>query len=366
MTTEHSPGAGSGSGRGLDSDDGASVPVFAVSTGRCGSTLLSNMLRLNPDVLSLSEFFAFLPEGPLPAGDLTGDDYWSLLSTPNPVLTMAQRNGVAVREALYSPGPGSPFTGETGIPPILVVALPHLTPQPERLLDDIEKFTRSRGPADVATQHQDLFNWLRRRSGARVWVERSGGSLHHLPELISRFPGARFIHLYRDGRECAYSMSRHGGFRLAFVLIWLRVALGVDPWVTDVPDSVEVPQELRPFMPGSFDPAAFEALEIPAEHFGRWWSEQETRGLDTLAELPASRRLDVSYESIVADPRETLSRVSDFMGVSAPGSWLDSASALVSERPPRWPSLPDADRDKLVSVCDEAMSRLYPDYVPAR
>jgi hypothetical protein len=31
--------------------------VFVVSTGRCGSTMLSNMLRLNPGILSLSEFF---------------------------------------------------------------------------------------------------------------------------------------------------------------------------------------------------------------------------------------------------------------------------------------------------------------------
>jgi hypothetical protein len=31
--------------------------VIVVSTGRCGSTMLSNMLRLNPEILSLSEFF---------------------------------------------------------------------------------------------------------------------------------------------------------------------------------------------------------------------------------------------------------------------------------------------------------------------
>lgn len=31
-------------------------PVFIVGTGRCGSTMLSNMLRKHPDVLSLSEF----------------------------------------------------------------------------------------------------------------------------------------------------------------------------------------------------------------------------------------------------------------------------------------------------------------------
>ena len=33
-----------------------STPTFVVGTGRCGSTMLSNMLREHPKVLSLSEF----------------------------------------------------------------------------------------------------------------------------------------------------------------------------------------------------------------------------------------------------------------------------------------------------------------------
>ena len=40
--------------------------VFVVSTGHCGSTMLSNMLRLNPEILSLSEFLALLLPDPLP------------------------------------------------------------------------------------------------------------------------------------------------------------------------------------------------------------------------------------------------------------------------------------------------------------
>ena len=39
-----------------------SVPTFVVGTGRCGSTMLSNMLREHPQVLSLSEFFSMISD----------------------------------------------------------------------------------------------------------------------------------------------------------------------------------------------------------------------------------------------------------------------------------------------------------------
>lgn len=34
------------------------APVLVLSTGRCGSTMLSDVLNTHPEVLSLSEFFA--------------------------------------------------------------------------------------------------------------------------------------------------------------------------------------------------------------------------------------------------------------------------------------------------------------------
>lgn len=346
-------------------DSGGAPPVFVVSTGRCGSTLLTNMLRLNAEILSLSEFFGMLLTGPFPPGELTGPDYWALLSTPHPFVTMAYRAGAPIEEFLYSPGPGSRFAAQTGIPPILVTPLPHLTDEPQRLFDEIGPFTQALPPAPAATQHRRLFGWLRQRMGAKVWVERSGFSLRYLAQLMDLFPDARFVHLYRDGRECAYSMSRSGAFRLGTVWLRLHEALGVNPYLEDVPASVTVPESLIPLMPGSFDPAAFEAIDLPVEDFGRIWSDQVLTGLDALEQLPAERLLEVSYEYLVADTRGTLARLAAFIGVEASAPWIESASGLVSSRAPRWRALPEADREKLVLACDKAMSRLYPGYARA-
>jgi hypothetical protein len=135
----------------------ATPGVFVVSTGRCGSTMLSNMLRLNPDVLSLSEFLSLLMPDPLPPGEMDAAAYWRLLSEPWTFFRHAYRLGLRVPEFLYRPGPGSRFTPATGIPPILTTALPHLSGDPERLYDEVEAFVAGLSPAPAAVQHRRLF-----------------------------------------------------------------------------------------------------------------------------------------------------------------------------------------------------------------
>jgi sulfotransferase family protein len=71
---------------------GAVPLTFVVGTGRCGSTLLSRVLREHPDVLSLSEFFGILRlagasgRSGFPVFDLTGEQLWDLLARPFPML----------------------------------------------------------------------------------------------------------------------------------------------------------------------------------------------------------------------------------------------------------------------------------------
>lgn len=345
-------------------EDGATgaegrAPVFIVSTGRCGSTLLTNMIRLNPQVLSLSEFFGLLLTGPFPDGVLTPAEYWSLLSTPHTFVASAYRVGAPIEEFLYRPGPDSRFTAATGIPPIMVTALPHLSDEPEALYDEVEKFVLALDPAPAAVQHRRLFDWLADRAGARVWVERSGYSLRHVPELIRLFPGARFVHLYRDGRESAYSMSRSGAFRLGAVYMKLIEALGVNPFDAPVPDTVTVPPELVPLMPDTFDVAAFLAIDLPVADFGKAWSEQIVTGLDSLRAVPPERLLQFGYRRLTEDTAAVLTELAAFIGpVDAPAHWLDAASALVSHRPSGWLRLPEQERERLDEATRDAMALL--------
>jgi len=334
--------------------------VFVVSTGRCGSTMLSNMLRLNPGILSLSEFFSLLMPDPFPAGELDAAAYWRLLSEPWVFFRHLYRLGLRVPEFLYVPGPGSRFTAATGIPPVLVTALPHLSEDPEGLYDDVEAFAAGLTPASAAAQHRRLIGWLCDRLGARAWVERSGSSLLYMSQLADLFGDARFVHLYRDGRECAYSFSRHPAYRLAAVSAMLDSRLGMSPYLGDAKPPEQVPPDLRPFMPGTFDHEAFNRFEVPVAESGQFWSDMIIPALDVLARLPAERVLQVSYEDLVAEPRQVLLRLARFAGLpdTHPG-WLDRAAQLAQPRPPRWTALPQDQIHELTRVCEPAMRQLY-------
>jgi len=334
--------------------------VIVVSTGRCGSTLLSNMLRLNPEILSMSEFFSLLMPDPIPAGELNATAYWRLLSEPWVFFRHAYRLGLRVPEFLYAPGPGTRFTAASGIPPILVTALPHLSDDPEGLYDEVEAFVAGLTPASAAAQHRRLMGWLCDRFGARAWVERSGGSLLFMRQLADRFGDAKFVHLYRDGRECACSFSRHPAYRLGAISAMLHSRLGISPYLGDYRLAQGVPPDLRPFMPETFDHEAFERFQVPAAESGQFWSDMIIPALDVLDSLPTDRVLQLSYEQLVGEPRQALRRLARFADLpGANPDWLDRAAHLVETRPPRWTALPPAQIGDLTRVCEPAMRRLY-------
>ena len=190
--------------------------TFVVGTGRCGSTILSRILRAPPDVLSLSDFFgtvrAAAQGAPFLDRDLDGRELWQLLASPFPMLDEMISSGLRIAELGYPFGRGR-FCPSTGVPLICHYVLPMLTPDPDalfdRLCDQIPAWPRR--PA--AAQYEALFGYLAGLFGRQIVVERSAASLNLIGALHERFPGARFVHMHRNGPDCALSMSRHPVFR---------------------------------------------------------------------------------------------------------------------------------------------------------
>ncbi|QWF82790.1 sulfotransferase family protein [Amycolatopsis sp. CA-230715] len=296
---------------------------FVVGTGRCGSTALSRVLALHPDVLSVNELLSSLAPGTFPDGELSGEEFWRLLAAPNPFFDAMLRDGTPVPELLYRRGR---FTGGSGVPAISAMVLPHLTDEPDALFDELTAVVPSWPSQPVSEHYEALFGWLCDRFGRQVAIERSGFSLQWITTLAKRFPAAKLVHMVRDGPDCALSMSRHPGFRLVVLENRIKELTGVAamPELTAA-DIASLPPELAKVPSASFDPAVL-AQPLPLAEFGDLWSRLVIDAVQDLAVVPA---LTLSFEDLLDDPRAELSRLAGFVGVDPIGSWLDAGRALL-------------------------------------
>ncbi|WP_436528981.1 sulfotransferase family protein [Actinoplanes sp. HUAS TT8] len=314
-------------------------PVIVTGTGRCGSTMVSEMLARHPDVLSVSELFTAV-HVPLIPGEISGARFWELLGTLDPGIAELVRHRVDIREVQYPFGRGR-FTAETGVPALCLLTLPHLTGDPDALYDELAAEVPGWTPAPAEQQYRRFFAHLAARLGRRVIVERSGGSLRMLGSLLRIFPDARVVHLHRDGPDTALSMSRHPAFALGAQTVELsRRGAGDD-----------LPEDLADFRPGRFTAAALRH-EIPLQRYGRLWSVLLLEAERTLAGLPADRLMALSYRDLIADPAGRLAELARFGGFDPDPDWLREAAASV--RPGRTgtaDALPAPQRRELHRSC---------------
>jgi len=113
----------------------------------------------------------------------------------------------------------------------------------------------------------------------RVVGEKTPDNVLHFPQLAAIFPQAKFLHVLRDGRDCVVSTWFHN----------LRVN----------------PEETQRRYPTMHDFVAFMAKS---------WAVYADRGLRFQAAHP-QRCMTMRYEDLVENPRETMTRVFQFLSV---------------------------------------------------
>ncbi|WP_314173139.1 sulfotransferase family protein [Streptomyces winkii] len=312
---------------------GIKTLTFVVGTGRSGSTALSQVLRLHPDVLSLNELYSCIDGPPALSGQpLTGPEFWRCLREPMEVFDAMVRSGTPLPEFIYNRHPEWRYSAQTtGIPAISMMALPHLTDDPDALLDALEPEVRSWPERPAPQQWHALFGALAWRIGGReAAVERSGYSLHRVGLLRELFPEARFVHLYRDGPDCALSMSRHNGYRMIALLREIVRRSGVESASELTDDHIkQLPDDLAPLLSPQYDPALVLDREMPVPDFGTLWSDLICEGVEQLSAIPAEQRTTLSYERLLDAPRQELARVADFIGVQPIAEWLKEGDELL-------------------------------------
>ena len=327
---------------------------FVVGTGRCGSTLLSQMLHQSPEVASLFEFMNGLDmTRRFSAEPAAGAELAKLVAQPHPFVTMVLSRGYAVPEIVYPFGPGARFTRRDGVPWILLCTLPRLSDAPDALFDATLEFCAGLPPRPLAQQYRALFDWWTQRAGKRLWIERSGSSIDYVDQLNVLFPKARFLHIHRDGREAALSMREHHAFRLAITLS-TRALDRKQRTHSEL-------SKLETGGAGEDDEISRLLKERPdAGHFGRFWTRQLLRGYRALRGLDADQWAEVRFEDLLARPREELRRICDWFELDPEaGGWIERAAGLVHGSPrPRAGELPADERARLEDACAPGMELL--------
>lgn len=335
------------------------TPVFIVGTGRCGSTLMSNLINMHPDILSLSEVFVSFANEGFVKDRLNGEEFWNMLTDTAPVLRMVINPERSPIEFTYEFTPDSPWTLDN-LPACLFMTLPHFSKTPDALYNVMEPFIRARPEAPLGEQYQFWFDWMVAHEQKKMWIERSGNSITMVESLHKHFPDAKFVHIHRDGRETAMSIRNFMPLRM-FLHMWAKLKrFGIDllkpPFRYS--DSPLVAFFSRRFI--SLVPVERYLDTVPkASDAGRFWSAMIEQGLKELAKVPPENVHTMTYTDLVERPRETLE---SFINFAAPGldneAWLNEASKIPKNTKPKWQSLPAGDLAKLEEACAPAMKLL--------
>jgi hypothetical protein len=278
------------------------------------------MLRCNPLVLELSEFFVGLDwNRRFQGAPLTGVEYAEILKAPHPLVTLVLQRGYLPAEVSYPFGrPAARFSSRDPIPWPLAAAFPPLSQDPDRLWDEAVAFVMKEPAQSPEIHARRLFGFLVKRLDKTSWVERSAGSLTYLADLDRAFPKGKFLHLHRQGEDAALSMREHPVFRLAVMLTY-QIPLG-DAGSNDILASLA----------GDADHVSRLIASRPrAEYFGRWWSEQIRVGVEVGRRLGPERYREVAFESLTEDPEGTLREIAEFLELPNPSGWRSHAVKLI-------------------------------------
>jgi putative sulfotransferase len=329
--------------------------------------MLSHMLALHPEVASLSEFLTSVATPVSEAiayerAALNGPALWRPLCTPQYHhrlwIKLIQR-GLGIDEFRY-PLSRLDRHVKSGIPPLLTMTLPALSDDPDALHKELGGYVRSLPKSELGAHFFRIFDWLTERTGKRLWVERSGGSLSLLPSLMKMFPNAKFVHLWRDPRETALSASKFHPIRIERIAGDFRKFVGQSLYDVIPPANVgKLPELYRRLVRPGFDVDAYLRISIPIEHFAAAQSSMLCAGLPRLAKLPPERLLHMRYESVLENPAHELHRFIEFLDPSLErDAWVKQATALVRPSSPKWTQLPDDERARLDAECSPGYAAL--------
>lgn len=300
--------------------------AIILSNGRCGSTLLSDLIVEEPDTCSVQEFFTSIAPWPRSQAVLTGAEYWAMLASPKQELAVLFRLGVPPKEIRY------PLTGRwaadmASLPRVLAITLCKLTDDPDALFDALAERVPSFPAQSVPRHHEAFMDLLATMLGRERWVERSGGSTQWATSLLADHPSAKFVYLTRNWADTATSMSRHSSFQLVQMRVETQARYGVDPF--DPVPGVPVPAEVEPFLPGNLTVDALRERGSDVKRYVSLCAFLSSKAEQALGDVAPRELLRMRYEDLLQDPLGELTALGRFLGFADPAGWAQRVAPRV-------------------------------------
>ena len=201
--------------------------------------------------------------------------------------------------------------------------------------------TAAQATPEVIRFLREEFYRFWRSSGAQLIVEKSPEHCFRIPFVERVFPKARWIHIYRDGRDATLSIQREWATRASLVeerslsrfVALTRLTLARQPRMRNKIQLLrhELRGRLSMRRGGLFNKAKWGGAVGWGPRFEGWqeflkegpllrfnalqWAHAVEAACAGLVKVPKERQLSLSYESLLADPEETLRGVLCFLGV---------------------------------------------------
>lgn len=317
--------------------------TIIIGTGRCGSTMLSRILRMHPEILSIFEFWRAFPqeagsgdiwnlfsqvEAIISAGDISGAEFWRQITVIDTAIDGMAGAGIFTMAG----GDQAGYDPTARMPPIWRVLMP-LTDDPGPLYQALAAEVPLWPSRSAADHTRALFAEMSARLGCSTIVERTGASASLMPMFREQFPEARYLFLHRDGPDSSMSMSRNPFYRLAVMRIIVDALSNPSPLLPPDMLSAEIrsagAEEFQGLIAPPFDGSRFMEYPLPPQIFGWLWSLMTRVGTRQIRQVPPSRWMTMRYERLIENPRTELTRLASFIEVPATPEWLAEAEEWV-------------------------------------
>ena len=310
---------------------------IVISSGRCGSTLLSELINDEPETLSGFETLAPV-RGHLmfsPLREMTGAEYWALCSEMSPQGSLMTRLGIMPKQFAY-PGTGRWSGDLESLPPILYVTLPKISSDPDHLFDTLAERVQDFPVQTPGQHHRMLLDLIASIQGRRRWVERSGASSLVAYPWLAACPDVNVVYLTRNIADTARSMSKHASFQFAAVRHEFHLRYGADPYSPIsgewLPDISELPPDLQRLMPDQLTADVLRNANFDIGVFEQMVAHMNGSAEQALASLEPARLHRIRYEELLAEPVGELEKLGAFLGFADPRGWAHRVAPRVSDR----------------------------------